>query len=162
LDGSGNVYVVGTSVVAVDFGAGSVPAGGGSDGWIAKYASANGGYLWARRFGGTGNEYANAVAVDASNNVYLAGEFESATVDFGGQSVNQLGNGDGVIAKYSSTGGLTWVRDEGGNGADWLRAVTPSGSSVYEAGYFYGSATFDGTAMTSAGMADGVVIRASA
>ena len=51
VNGAGNVAVVGAGLKAFDFGGGSVAAFGGSDGWVAKYAAANGAYQWAARAG---------------------------------------------------------------------------------------------------------------
>jgi beta-propeller repeat-containing protein len=128
---------------------------------VAKYAAANGAYQWAARLGGIGNDYANSVAVDSAGNILVAGSFEQ-TASFSGASVSSLGQSDGFVVKYSNAGARTWVRTYGGNSADWLNAAaaTPgSSANPVLGGYFYGTATFEGTSMTSAGAADGVVVR---
>src|SRR5205085_9856346 len=65
MDPSGNVVVTGSVTADVDFGGGQLDALGSSDAYVAKYAAGNGAHLWSRRFGGAGNDYAAAVAVDA-------------------------------------------------------------------------------------------------
>jgi hypothetical protein len=155
-DPSGNVLVAGVSVQPVDFGNGTVPANGSADGWVAKYAAANGAYTWAARFGGTSNDYANAVASDGSGNIYVAGSFDSTSVGFGaGVAVTQRGSGDAYVAKWSGSGTPVWARDLGGNQSDVAMAVrVGAGTRPVTGGYFYGSGTFDGVALSATGMAD--------
>jgi chitodextrinase len=161
VDGAGNVVVVGATLKPINLGGGSLAAFGGSDGFVAKYAAANGAYQWGARLGGTGNDYANAVAVDSAGNVLVAGAFQG-TANLGGASVSSLGQDDGFVLKYSNAGARIWVRTYGGSSADWFNSVaaTPGTSAnPVLGGYFYGTATFGGTSMTSAGAADGVVMR---
>jgi hypothetical protein len=54
-----------------------------NDIFVAKYDS-SGNLLWAERAGGTQDDYADAVAVDAAGSVYLTGYFHSLTAAFGG------------------------------------------------------------------------------
>src|SRR5439155_3523626 len=82
VDGTGNVVVTGGFTGAVNFGGGVLTSAGMSDIFVAKYG-ADGTYLWASRFGSTGNDRANSVAVDSSGNVLVTGSF-LGTVDFGG------------------------------------------------------------------------------
>ena len=63
-DGSGNSYLAG---LTASFGA------GGPDAFLVKYAP-DGTQLWNKTWGGILNDYGYGVAVDNSNNVYLAGE----------------------------------------------------------------------------------------
>jgi chitodextrinase len=161
VDGAGNVVVVGAGIKAFDLGGGSVAAFGSSDGFVAKYAAANGAYQWGARLGGTGNDYANSVAVDSAGNILVAGAFEG-TASFSGASAASRGQSDGFVVKYSNAGARSWVRTYGGNSADWFNSVaaTPGTSAnPVLGGYFYGAATFEGTSMTSAGAADGVIVR---
>jgi PKD repeat protein len=164
VDSAGNVIATGSTLKALDYGGGVIPDSTGTDIWVAKYSS-TGAYSWAKDIGGTGNDYSQAVSVDAANNVLLAGYFESTTIAFGGQTLNQIGSGDGYITKISSGGSFTWARQFGGTSADQLDAVAaePDGS-VVAGGYFYGTATYDGTTLTSAdgtSGVDGVVLRTS-
>ena len=110
LDGSGNVVVTGSST-----GSGS----SGTDYYTAKYAAADGGLLWEKRYNGpgSGNDIPYAVAVDASNNVIVTGE----SIGSG------LGNSDYYTAKYAAAdGALLWEKrynNGPGNPVDTPRAI---------------------------------------
>jgi PKD repeat protein len=151
VDGSGNVAAVGAAGLAVDFGGGSLPAFGSSDGWVADYAGADGSYRWSKRMGGVNNDYANSVTTDSANNVYVAGSFEGIA-NFGVASLTAAGNDDSFIEKFSSAGSPTWVRGYGGVGADEFYSVTVApDSSPIGGGFFYGTGTFVGTTLTAPG-----------
>ena len=95
VDGSGNVYVTGTSTRSERY----------SDYATIKYY-ANGDTAWVRRYGGPGNLYdwAYAIAVDGSGNVYVTGEsvgsgtgFDYATIKYI-QFLRGDCNRDGIIS----------------------------------------------------------------
>lgn len=106
---------------------------------------------------GNGSAYANAVATDASGNVYVAGQF-SGTVTLGTFSFSApAGTGNnGFIAKWSPANkSFSWARQLGGV----ANSVAVVGSSVYAAGYFSNTASFGGTALVSAGDYDVFVLK---
>ena len=88
IDVNGNVYVSGSSSNVQ-----------GSQYTTIKYNPA-GSQIWAQRFnnGYGGNDRANAIAVDASGNIYVTGESFSGI------------NKDYATIKYSSAGVQQWVR----------------------------------------------------
>lgn len=158
IDASGNAVVCGAAVKSVDFGGGSLGALGGSDGFVVTYRGTTGAHLWSRRIGGTNNDYAYAVAATAGG-VVVGGAFEG-TASFGGAPVPTSGASDAYAAKYDSGGALVWARSVGGIDADVGQdlAMAPSGHPVL-VGYFYGTSTFAGTSLTSAGMADAFIVK---
>jgi hypothetical protein len=124
VDDSGNVYVTGRS-----WGSGTA-----SDYATIKYNS-NGDTLWIRRYHGSGNggEWAHALTVDGSGNVYVTGGSD------GGGTL-----GDYATIKYSSSGDTLWVRryNGPGNGSDVGYALAVDGSgNVYVTGSSMGSGT---------------------
>src|SRR6185503_14223585 len=56
------------------------------DAFVTKLAASDGAHVWSRRFGGSQDDQAYAVALDASNNVYVAGGFRDVA-SFGGGSL---------------------------------------------------------------------------
>lgn len=127
----------------ITFGAYSLTNRGGSDIFLVQY-NVSGQVLWARQAGGTSDEGANALAVDAAGNLYVAGDFYSTNLVFETvQLTNNSPSGaasDLFLAKYNVTGALQWVKTAGGTGNDAARAVTvDSSGAVCVAGYFWSS-----------------------
>ncbi|MDQ3123834.1 MAG: SBBP repeat-containing protein, partial [bacterium] len=118
-DTSGNVYVAGQTNSS-DFTAGV------EDLVLQKYDS-SGVEQWTKTWGGDGNDKVNAVTVDASGNIYLAGY--TASTGF------TAGSFDLVLQKYNSSGVEQWTKTWGGTGIDVANAVTTDTSgNVYLAG----------------------------
>jgi len=157
VDAAGNVIITGNVTADVDFGGGVLAALGSADVYVAKYAAANGNHLWSRRFGGTGNDYGAAVAVDGAGNVAVAGSFERDAL-FGGLPLLTIGLDDAYVVELNPSGGVQRVRQLGGTNSDvgQTLAYTPSGTLV-TAGYFYGSGTFGGVPLGSLGAADAFI-----
>jgi len=125
VDGTGNVYVTGMST----------GSGTERDYLTIKYNS-TGDTLWVRRYNGPGNgtDYAVALAVDRTGNVYVTGY--SAGIG--------TGDADYATIKYNSAGDTLWVRryNGPGNGFDIARALAVDGTgNVYVTGYTFGSGT---------------------
>jgi hypothetical protein len=120
VDGSGNVYVTGYS-----YGSGTY-----YDYATIKY-NTRGRLRWLARYDGGIDDYANALAVDASGNVYVTGEsFHSGT------------SSDYGTVKYDDRGIPDWVvRYNGpGNGVDRAFALSlDSSGNVYITGESQGS-----------------------
>jgi Beta-propeller repeat len=106
LDGQGNIYVTGYTN-APDFpvsNALQANLAGGSDAFVAKFDS--GFNLVFRTFlGGGGDDIANAVAVDATGNVYVAGYTTSSNFPNTSPLQSSLaGKQDGFVTELNSTG----------------------------------------------------------
>jgi outer membrane protein assembly factor BamB len=125
VDGSGNVYVTGSSQ----------GSGTGSDYATIKYNS-NGTQLWVQRYNGPGNssDGAVAIAIDGSGNVYVTGSSQGS------------GTGsDYATVKYNSNGNQLWIQryNGPGNGSDQATAIKVDGSgNVYVTGYGTGIGTY--------------------
>jgi hypothetical protein len=107
VDDAGNAYVAGatygSNFPVMDPLQGTY-GGGWIDGYIAKFDS-TGDLVWATYLGGSGQEQLGAVALDSSDNVYVAGSSTSANFP----TVNALQSGnagkdDAVVAKISADG----------------------------------------------------------
>jgi len=119
VDAAGNSYVTGHSYSST---------GGFYDYATVKYNSA-GAQQWVRRYNGPGgsDDYANAIEVDQSGNVYVTGE-----------AFFTSNNGsDYATIKYSSSGAEQWVAQYNGpgNSVDVAKAITLDASgNVYVTG----------------------------
>ncbi len=124
VDDSGNVYVTGDGL----------GGGTGYDYVTIKY-DLNGNELWVESYNGPENrdDFANAIAIDDSSNVYVTGwSYASAT------------NYDYATIRYYPNGDTAWVRryNGPGNGEDIAGFIAIQGSNnVYVTGTSYGSGT---------------------
>jgi len=128
VDGSGNVYVAGSTYGAF---AGNTNLGGG-DGFVAKFNSSLVLQGTVKQFGSTEDDNIFSVVVDRSGNVYVAGSTYGA---FAG-TTNQ-GDIDCFVAKFNSSLVLQGTINEFGSSGDdqaWTIAVDGEGS-IYVAGY---------------------------
>lgn len=162
-DKSGNLFVSGYFRTNASFGsfaltAASSPNNAFSDGFIAKYDS-GGNVIWARGFGGSGNDVAFKAVPDDAGNVSVTGFFNN-TANFGATNLTSAGSDEIFIAKYSSAGNLLWVKQAGGIGSDEAGdLIMDNAGNSYISGYFSTNATFGSTNLTSAGKRDGFLAK---
>ncbi|TAL00568.1 MAG: hypothetical protein EPO07_09525 [Verrucomicrobia bacterium] len=165
VDGQNNIFATGYFQGSVDFGGVTLtstlnPLGAySSDIFIVKY-SPSGGLLWAKKFGGNGNDTGTAVAVDASGNVFMAAQFSSVSIDLGTGLLNSLGDFDMALVKLSgATGATMWAKTWGSIGYDIPNGVAVDGSGdVLLTGSAAGSINLGGG---SIGIGGGVVSKYS-
>lgn len=118
---------------------------------------------WQTAMAATGNfSSVQAVAADASGNVYLAGNF-SGTVNFGSTALTEAGAGDLFVAKWNSiSNSFVWAQRAGGSGFDHAQAIAVNGANVYVAGEIVSaSANFGGAtvAVSSSGNSEAFVAK---
>lgn len=155
VDGNGSVYITGYYQGTADFdpGAGVVNlvSAGANDIFAAKY-DASGNYVYAKSFGGSGNDAGNKILVDAGGNIYVAGSFSSiADFDPGAGVVNLVsaGSNDIFIAKYNTVGNYVYAKSMGGSNNDnGSGLISDAGGNIYMTGNFTGTADFDPNAGT--------------
>ena len=128
IDGSGNVFIVGstdsnTGAVIATVGAHqSVYGGGTSDAYLVKFNSA-GQRQWGTYYGGNGDDFGNDCTVDITGTVCLVGSTDSnagAVIATPGahQFVYGGGTSDSFLVKFNSSGLRQWGTYYGGNGLD--------------------------------------------
>ncbi len=170
LDQADDIYIAGEFAATVDFdpsaGVDNRTSGGAGDAFITKLDSA-GNYLYAKTWGGTGEEEARAIIADQADNIYIAGEF-STTVDFdpGAGTDNRISNGstDAFVTKLDSTGNYLYAKTWGGTSTEQALSVLldPVGN-VYIGGIFQSTVDFDPSAnvdnRTSGGTSDAYITK---
>jgi len=134
VDGSGNVYIVGTSDATWGGPLGSFQGGG--DAFVAKLN--NSGILqWHTFLGGPSADVGNAIAVDGNGDVYVVG----VSVSTWGSPIDPYPAGKWqapFAAKLDSSGALEWNTFWGGGGLDVGSSIAVDGSgNVYVAGECY-------------------------
>jgi hypothetical protein len=146
---SGNsVYVAGNFTGTTSIGGNSLTSAGGIDLAVAKLTDvgSSGSYAWVQRAGGSGNEYARALAVQNSA-VYIATNYD-ATASFGTVQLAGAGAGVAKLLDAGSSSSFSWVQPVG-NGI--VSQLALSGGRLYAAGTFAGTITFGTTTLTSVG-----------
>ncbi|VXA94622.1 Por secretion system C-terminal sorting domain-containing protein [Flavobacterium sp. 9AF] len=137
--------------------------GSGFDGYVVKY-NANGAFVWVKSFQGIGsgtNEQATCVSVDVSDNVYVAGTFNS----FGGMDLDPSsttvsapnygstsGTSDIFLVSLNSAGNYLWgysYTNSNNNDNIWALTVD-SNYNLIASGYF-NSTQIDIDPLSSAG-----------
>lgn len=103
------------------------------------------------QIGGKGTDYRSSVAVDASGNVYVAGNYAD-TVAFGNLSKIAPAESDAFVAKYNNNGVLQWVQTLTSTGPSEAFAVKVDASgNVIVVGTYGGTAIFGSTSKTAVG-----------
>ena len=91
---------------------------GGFDYWVVK-VDLDGNVVWAKTYGGSGDDYARDVAIDSDGNIYVIGESDS---DDGDKS-RHLGRNDVWVIKLDSDGNLDWEKTYGGSDDDYGTSI---------------------------------------
>jgi hypothetical protein len=134
-DAAGNVYLAGDFSGTIQLGTSTLVSAGGDNGFVAKWSPASQSFVWAQRLGGTGNDYAQAIAVSGSN-VYVGLYFRSPSLVVGSTTITNTstpnsGAGDGLVVKFVDAGPsatVGWAHQVSGTGTesvDALAAVAP-------------------------------------
>lgn len=109
-----------------------------NDGFVCKY-DPTGNCLWAARMSGIASEEGIGIVADNSNNVFVAGAFNSIPVTFYNSddtpfanTLTPVGAFDGFLVKYNESGFVQWVLRIGGIGTDVIKnIITDTGGNVY-------------------------------
>jgi len=154
VDASGSVYSTGYFFDTADFDPGAstfnlVTAGVG-DIFVSKLTASAGNFVWAKNMGGTLDDFAHALAIDAAGSVYTTGFF-AGTADFDpGAGVYNLTSSfpanpalirDQIfVSKLDKAGNFAWAVQLGGTKGYGIAAAA---NVVYTTGYFTSTVDFD-------------------
>ena len=122
IDQAGNIFICGQTNSAWGIatnGSYQTNLSANTDGFIAKFNN-TGVRLWSTYYGGTGDEIAQAIAIDNALNVYICGTTNSAaSIATAGAPQTVLGgNNDAFLVKFTNNGTRTWGTYLGGSGED--------------------------------------------
>ncbi len=97
---------------------------GGYDIFLAKF-DVNGDLDWSTYYGGTDNEYADAITTDLIGNIYITGYTKSTSgiSTFGIHQEVHGGNDDAFLAKFDDLGNLIFGTYLGGDNVDRSESV---------------------------------------
>jgi gliding motility-associated-like protein len=142
VDNNGDVIITGQFAGVATFGTFTLTSTTNNiNVFTAKLDSATGNFIWAKSGVGAHTDRGLAVACDASNNVYVTGQFsDTITFDFPAYSPFY----DAIfIVKYNSAGVEQWFTKAGGATMNIANAIAVDNSSnVYITGNFTGTLTF--------------------
>lgn len=104
--------------------------------------SSSGAHVWSVGMGG-GEDLSGRVTFDGKGHLISSGTFTDVG-DFGNQTLKAKGTADSFVARISPTGNFEWVRHFGGPMGSFGYGVIANETSVFFAGSFWQSSSFDG------------------
>lgn len=148
---SGELTLVGSFDKTLDSNAAKLTCSGKRDAFIARFSPA-GALLWARRYGGSGFDYAGGAAMDANGGMRVVGQYEGA-VDFGKLRLDTGPGGHGLfVMRLDAKGEPVWVTS-GGPGYSYAAGVALDRvGNLYVAGTLVGHGVFGQTALSGQGL----------
>ncbi len=154
IDAKGNAYVFGRYSTELTSNDGiSLTSAKGLENFIAKY-SPDGVCKWANRIGGLVGQYSEKyILSDSEGNLYIAGSFGDS-LNFGNNiSLIASAKGDGVLAKYNSSGVCQWAKAITGSDATEVISMSLDASGhLYLLGRYSGLVSInDDITLTSNG-----------
>ncbi|MBL0046967.1 MAG: T9SS type A sorting domain-containing protein [Bacteroidetes bacterium] len=126
--------------------------------FVVKYDSA-GNAIWGRCAVAKNNCFSRAIAVDSANNIFIAGDFNGDSLNFGNATIYRgMGNKAAFIVKFDPLGNTLWAKSgvgsTGGSVVGSIYGLTTVGNDVIVAGSFGSDINFGGIPLVSAGSND--------
>jgi hypothetical protein len=143
LDATSNIFLTGYFSGTVSFDSLKMTSAGGRDVFITRLDNF-GNVKWVQRFGGTGNDQGNDIALDGSYNAHVAGSFEN-TINFDNSHfLHSAGGSDAFAVQYDILGRFSWGKSFGSTANDVATAIMQdqSDNSIIT-GSISGSASLD-------------------
>jgi hypothetical protein len=148
VDSAGNAYLTGTTA-SLDFPVtpnAVFPAhdacnGSCYDAFVAKISTTGKGLEYATYLGGSGDDFGNAIAIDASGNAYITGTTNSTDFPTTGNALQRSCGGtcfrnDAFVVKLNTSGSaLLYSTYLGGNGEDSGSGIAVRGNDAYVSGF---------------------------
>ncbi len=144
--------MAGTFKGTVDFDPGpgnvSYVSNGSEDIFFLKL-DASGNLMWAKKIGGTGEDFMNSICVDSVGNIYSTGHFkQNLDFDPGTGTANQYPSGYycQFVAKYTALGDFVWVKKIAGAATSFIQPYhiqIDNSGNIYTTGKYGGDIDFD-------------------
>lgn len=138
VDGSGRAVVAGSTTSSNFPSTNGIQKtnAGGKDAFLLMLNASGSTLAFSTYFGGSGSDSANAVVLDATANIYIAGDSTSANLKVANAyQANNRGRQDAFAAKFSSAGSLLYSTYIGGAGDDKANGIAvDSSGAAYIAG----------------------------
>ncbi|MBV6518478.1 MAG: hypothetical protein E3K33_00975 [Candidatus Brocadia sp.] len=127
VDAAGSAYVTG-GTSSFDFPTSSPYDGsfnGDGDAFVTKLNASGSGLVYSTYLGGSGDEYGDSIAVDATGNAYVTGDTESLNFPTASPYDGSFnGDGDVFVTKLNASGnGLVYSTYLGGSGDDGVAGI---------------------------------------
>ncbi len=136
VDGSGNVYVIGTTSSAsfpTSNALQSTNGSGSSNAFVTKINAAGSAFVYSTYLGGSGADQGRGIAADGSGNAYVTGFTTSNNFPTASpiQASNAGGSGDAFVSKINAAGSaLVYSTYLGGTGVDQGLAIAVDSSGA--------------------------------
>jgi hypothetical protein len=144
-DAANNIYITGYSRSGSGIstiGSHQPILAGSADAFIAKF-DALGTIQWSTYFGGSMDDAGGGLTIDAAGTIYMCGSTSSISgiTTTGAHQTAYGGNGDGVVATFTSIGSLIWATYFGGINTDVTNTICKDDLSgiVYVVGQTFGT-----------------------
>lgn len=160
-DGADNAVTTGTFGATVDFGSGNVLSSSGQRDIFVHKIATDGTTVWARKFGGAGNDSGNEIVTAANGDVVATGTFVGASITFpDGATRPKIGGGSDVwLAKFAADGNYQTGLTVGGSGDEQGRGVSvDSAGNILLCGQFTQNLSLN-PAFVSAGAEDAYIAK---
>lgn len=91
----------------------------------------------AKSEGGSSNIDVSSVTTDTNGNIFVTGEFTSATITFGSTTFTNTGVSDFFLLKYNGQGNLLWAKCVGGSTDDKGNSIAiDNNGAIFVTGFF--------------------------
>ncbi|MEA3497006.1 MAG: PKD domain-containing protein [Bacteroidota bacterium] len=168
-DNNGDIYISGRfESTSLTFGSTTLTnygPQGTTDFYLAKYNN-SGQFAWVVQAGGNDNDGLFGADIDQYGNIYVTGQYSSSTMTFKSTnsataSISNNGGRDVFMAKYDSTGKISWAKSIGGSLDERGTSISVNDiGSLYLTGYFKSnSVSFDSETLTNKGGSDAFITK---
>lgn len=131
-----------------DLGPTTLSSAGSGDVFIFKIAT-DGTFSWAYNEGDALDDQIKDITSDASGNLFITGYIQGS-YNFGGIPIT-TNSADFFIAKYNSSGVISWITNSNIAGADLANGIKLFNNYIYLTGYFNGTVSIGDNQLISGG-----------